>query len=149
MRDMRTVFMGSESTTHHALRRCELAGCSLTVREGKPFCPDHVEENPYPGAIMATLARRVKELELAEQDELELHLEGHHSQLIAEAIHWLTIDEVTSKVITVCRLARDMRLTTPQAKGIANCLVREGLGFKGRSGRGTETIALIMKSRWA
>lgn len=141
MRPMRVQAIGEESTTHHALRRCKLAGCSETVREGKPFCPDHVEENPYPGAIMAILARREEELRLAGEDKLE----GRDHQLITEAVEWLTIDAFTSKVITVCRLARDIRITSNQAKGVANCLEREGLGFKGRSPRGSDTITLIKK----
>jgi len=42
---------------------CGTPGCLKTTREGKPHCPDHVEDHAYVQEILSQLAARDRELE--------------------------------------------------------------------------------------
>jgi len=145
MRDMRTLHIDvalDNGSSHAATSYCELPGCSNGTRGSKPYCPEHVGHAEYPARIMATIAGRARELELAELGKLPVD-----SQLIDDAIQWLTIDRNTSKVITVARLGRDLHISAGQAVGIAKCLCRNGLAVRGGSVRGNSTITLTSASR--
>lgn len=44
-------------------RGCEALGCSRATREGKPYCPRHLELNPYVGNVLAGIEAMVEEAE--------------------------------------------------------------------------------------
>ena len=46
------------------VRGCSDPGCMKTTREGKPFCPDHVELHPYVQGVVAM--RDLRETDLKE-----------------------------------------------------------------------------------
>lgn len=129
---------GSSSTS--TTRFCDVSGCTQTTREGKPFCPDHVEHHPYVQAILSTLAEREDEEEKVRQrgskavnpmgltaKELVLHLSLHGAR-------------------TVERLSRELQLDSKVLDGYVGALVRKGVVALGRTNRGSTVVKLAKAS---
>ncbi len=57
--------MSSKQPTQIDRQVCQAEGCEASTRDSKPFCPDHVELNPYARRIAEQLeaaqARRERE----------------------------------------------------------------------------------------
>jgi hypothetical protein len=126
----------SSSTT----RFCDVVECTQTTREGKPYCPDHVDQHPYVQAILSTLAEREDEEEKVRQrgskavnpigltaKELVLHLSLHGAR-------------------TVERLSRELQLDTKVLDGYVGALVRRGVVALGRTNRGSTVVRLARAS---
>lgn len=114
-------------------RGCQAPRCYAATRDGKPFCPKHVELHPYARGIMAVLERRKVEKTLAAKNKLLLN-----SQLVREAVHLLGRSSLTLE-----RVAREMYLSHGEAGGVFNCLFRHGVATEGKSKRGKVTAALV------
>ena len=125
-------FRSQSSTT----RFCDADGCYQTTREGKPFCPDHVELHPYVQSILSTLAEREAEEEKVRQRgsravdvagltarELVLHLSLHGAR-------------------TVERLSRELQLDAKVLDGYVGALVKRGVVALGRTNRGSTVVRL-------
>jgi len=117
-------------------RFCRSSGCVQTTREGKPFCPDHVEHHPYVQEILGTLAEREAEEERVRTTgapavdptgltarELVLHLSLHGAR-------------------TLERLARELQLDPAVVDGYVDALVERGLIALGRTNRGSTVVRL-------
>lgn len=117
-------------------RLCRSTGCDQTTREGKPFCPDHVEHHPYVQEILGTLAEREAEEERVRTAgapavdpsgltarELVLHLSLHGAR-------------------TVERLARELQLDPTIVDGYVSALVDRGFIALGRTNRGSTVVQL-------
>ncbi|MCA8923533.1 MAG: hypothetical protein KDD82_17080 [Planctomycetes bacterium] len=120
---------------------CRSHGCDQTTREGKPFCPDHVEEHPYVREILSTLQRREEEEESVRcrgsravdpggltARELVLHLSLHGAR-------------------TVERLSRELQLDPKVLEGYVSALVTQGLVSLGRTNRGSTVVRLTDESQ--
>jgi len=83
----------------HGTCRCGAPGCMETTREGKPFCPWHVELAPYPAEILVELARRdeesarltkgrpvLREAHLVREALLFLRIKGYSGRMFARAL---------------------------------------------------------------
>jgi hypothetical protein len=134
----RTIEPLGMRTGSSTTRVCDMEGCIHTTREGKPFCPDHVEMHPYVQAILGTLAEREDEEEKVRQRghravnptgltarELVLHLSLHGAR-------------------TVERLSRELQLDTKVLDGYVGALVRKGVVALGRTNRGSTVVRLAM-----
>ena len=117
-------------------RACERSGCSKTTREGKPFCPDHVEQHPYVQTILGGLAEREAETQRVRTkgpsavdpagltaQELVLHLSLHGSR-------------------TVERLSREFQLESQVINDYVHALRDEGKVVLGRTTRGSTVVRL-------
>lgn len=117
-------------------RLCRSPNCVQTTREGKPFCPDHVEHHPYVQEILGTLAEREAEEERVRTGgapavdprgltarELVLHLSLHGAR-------------------TIERLSRELQLDTAIVEGYVNALVERGSIALGRTNRGSTVVQL-------
>ena len=127
---------GYRSSAASTTRFCDTVGCSQTTREGKPYCPDHVENHPYVQAILSTLREREQEEEKVRQrgpkavdpqgltaKELVLHLSLHGAR-------------------TVERLSRELQLDAKVLEGYVGALVRRGVIALGRTTRGSTVVRL-------
>lgn len=122
---------------HNATSRsCEYAGCTKTTREGKPYCPDHVDNHPYVQSILHVLAEREAETDRVRThgadavdpagltaQELVLHLSLHGSR-------------------TVERLSREFQLESKVIENYVKALRREGKVVVGRTTRGSTVVRL-------
>ena len=131
-RTVDTLFTTQSSTT----RSCEESGCLKTTREGKPFCPDHVERHAYVQTILAMLAEREDETERVRKkgpsavdlsgltaQELMLHLSLHGSR-------------------TVERLSREFQLESDVIHNYVTALKGVGKVILGRTTRSSTVVRL-------
>lgn len=127
---------GFRSSPSSTTRTCDVRGCVQTTREGKPYCPDHVEQHPYVQNILSILAEREAEEEKVRQRgaravdpqgltarELVLHLSLHGAR-------------------TVERLSRELQLDSKVLDGYVGALVRRGVVALGRTNRGSTVVRL-------
>lgn len=86
-------------------RTCGAAGCEKTTREQKPFCPDHVDQNPYVREIMGALSESDAERKSVKKkgpkavhlggivvNEIILHLELHGRRTVERLAKELQVD---------------------------------------------------------
>ncbi len=126
------VFTSHTSNT----RSCESETCMKTTREGKPFCPDHVEHHAYVQSILHILSEREAERDRVRQQgpsavdpmgltaqELVLHLSLHGSR-------------------TVERLSREFQLESAVIHNYVAALKSQGKVILGRTTRGSTVVRL-------
>jgi hypothetical protein len=107
-----------------------------TTREGKPFCPDHVEHHAYVQSILQVLDEREAERDRVRQhgpsavdpkgltvQELVLHLSLHGSR-------------------TVERLSREFQLESAVIHNYVDALKSLGTVILGRTTRGSTVVRL-------
>jgi hypothetical protein len=107
-----------------------------TTREGKPYCPDHVERHPYVQSILDVLAEREAETNRVRKkgssavdpagltaQELVLHLSLHGSR-------------------TVERLSREFQLESRVIEDYVDALRVQGKVVLGRTTRGSTVVRL-------
>jgi hypothetical protein len=126
----------SQRNLSSTTRFCDVSGCTQTTREGKPFCPDHVDQHPYVQTILGMLAEREQEEDRVRKAgfkavnpqgltarELVLHLSLHGAR-------------------TVERLSRELQLDSKVLDGYVGALVRKGIVSLGRTNRGSTVVRL-------
>ena len=131
-RTVEPFYHSATSTT----RSCKAPGCHATTREGKPYCPEHVEFHPYVQEILEILDRREEEEQLVRKrgpsavdpegltaKELMLHLSLHGSR-------------------TVERLSREFQLDATVMGNYVRALRNRGLVVLGRTTRGSTVVRL-------
>lgn len=127
------AFASGSSTSSRA---CAEPNCTDSTREGKPYCPDHVERHSYVQEILAILAAREAEEERVRTDgpvavdpsgltaqELLLHLSLHGSR-------------------TVERLSREFQLDSRVMHDYVDALSERGQVVLGRTTRGSTVVRL-------
>jgi hypothetical protein len=123
----------SSASTH--TRTCRV--CSATTREGKPFCPDHVVDNPYVQSILHTMAtRRAEEDEVRKRGADAVNIGG----LTAKE---LVLHQSLHGARTVERLSRELQLDAAVLKGYVRALTNTGQIAVGRTNRGSTIVRLI------
>ncbi len=132
----KTVDHLSARPTTAATRFCKELGCEQTTREGKPYCPDHVENHPYVQEILDTLAAR-------EAEERQVRSQG------ARAVdpRGLTAKELVLHLSlhgarTLERLSRELQLDPRIVDGYVSALVERGVVTLGRTNRGSTVVRL-------
>jgi hypothetical protein len=121
---------------HGTIRTCRVAPCAQSTREGKPFCPDHVDQHSYVQEILRILEERKAEEDRVRNGgpeavnlkgltarELMVHLMQHGSR-------------------TVERLSREFQLEAPVMHDYVSALHTQGLVVVGRTTRGSTVVRL-------
>ena len=115
-------------------RDCSASGCMNSTREGKPFCPDHVEMHPYVQEVVAF--RKLRDAEIVRiADGRQV---ADDSLLFKEII--IHITNLGSK--TVERLACDLMIDIEAIKKLIKAMKRQKLIKIGRSKRGSTVVRL-------
>lgn len=70
------IVLPSATGTPGESRRCKQDGCKQSTRDGKPYCPNHVEEADYPRLLLTEIDKREKEVEALLKGK-EIALDGH------------------------------------------------------------------------
>lgn len=119
------------------VRVCDVPGCFENTREGKIYCSDHVENQPY----IKELVRRIQDR--MEEDEL-VRREGSNA---------VNLTGITSKEIklqlqycgtrTEERLTRELQIDKTVVHNYAIRLQKEGVVRFGRTNRNNLTVVLI------
>lgn len=110
-------------------RLCDVQGCFATTREGKPYCPKHVDRNPYVASILTILHTGRDEIENVKLRGIEaINPRG----LVATEV--LNVVRILGSC-SVDRIARDTRLPSVIAKAYVYSLARIGVVRLGRSVR--------------
>ena len=105
-----------------------------STREGKPFCPDHVEMHPYVQEVVAF--RKLRDAEIVRiADGRQV---ADDSLLFKEII--IHITNLGSK--TVERLACDLMIDIEAIKKLIKAMKRQKLIKIGRSKRGSTVVRL-------
>lgn len=119
-------------------KECEI--CGGRTREGKPFCPHHVEHHNYVRNILQIL-----------EDQAEEHSNvltkgvtaiGSNSLTVKEIVRLLSIRGTT----TINRIAKDMSLDLKVVEVYVKYLVRRRIARSGETKRGAKTLRLRKKT---
>jgi len=137
---LKTLDHRAPRQTPTTTRLCRSHGCDQSTREGKPYCPDHVEEHPYVQEILSTLQRR-------EEEEARVRSRGSRavdpSGLTArELVLHLSLHGAR----TVERLSRELQLDPKVLDGYVSALVSQGAVSLGRTNRGSTVVRLSDES---
>ena len=116
---------------------CDVTGCSNNTREGKLYCLDHVDHQPYVQGILAKIASRERELEaVREKGWRAVDVEG------------IVVDDILRRLRehgarTVERLRRECLDGEKEAVAFAykDAMARAGLVLVGFTKRGSTVLA--------
>ena len=133
MRDVRSDHVDPPAGYVSRVRTCSASGCESSTREGKPYCPDHVELHPYVAGVIATRKDREKEL----KDLAKNRMIREDSPLFNEVL--IHITNYGTK--TVERLSRDLMIDVVILKKLVRTLKRKGIINIGRTKRGSTTVS--------
>lgn len=117
-------------------RSCEAADCVHTTREGKPFCSDHVDHNPYAKQVIAEIDLRETDDEKAKKKSKRgVNTDG------------VTATELLQNVAdhgprTKERLCRELNIEMKVLDGYVDALRKDGKITLGRTRRGSEVVHL-------
>lgn len=115
--------------------------CTQTTREGKPFCPDHVEKNAYVQNVLNTLAEREEEEEkVRRRGSRAVNPEGITAR---EIVLHLSLHGAR----TLERLSREMNMDARVLDGYVGAMVRRGVISLGRTNRGSTVVKLTKVRR--
>lgn len=133
LKAMQMLFEATQNVT----RLCERPGCFETTREGKTYCSNHIDAQPYIKDLMKRMEERL------EEDE-QVRLEGSNA---------VNLNSITAKEIklqlqycgtrTEERLTRELQIDKTVIHSYAIRLQKEGLVRFGRTDRNNLTINLI------
>jgi hypothetical protein len=109
--------------------KCERPGCDKSTKHHKPFCSQHVDEQPYVSRLLGLLAETQREHEAVRRRGWK-----------AVSLDGVTASEVLSQLYqyggrTVERLSRDLQLPVSVIQSYADALAKAGLVGLGRSAR--------------
>ena len=125
----------SEGTRHHTTH-CEAPRCHASTREGKPYCPEHVELNPYIRELMAQLASREREeANVGKLGARAVDLEGITAQEILQHLR-------VHGSRTLKRLARELNISLKVLQGYTRALERRKLIALTQTDRGGKILHL-------
>jgi len=132
----RTVQPPRHPSLFQGSRSCDVDSCAHPTREGKPFCPNHVEEHPYVQAILDTLElRRAEEAKVKVRGAGAVDPDGLTAR---ELLLHLTLHGAR----TVERLSRELQLEVRVLEGYVGALNQRGLIHVGRTHRGSTIVKL-------
>jgi len=117
---------------------CASQSCTAVTREGKPFCPVHVEDNPHAEWVVKQISDRAEEDAVVARGDTPVsgyNIKGLTSQAILQQL-----SEYGTR--TKPRLCRELTLDRAVLDGYVEALLNRGLVVEGMTNRGTETLAL-------
>ena len=133
LKALQLIFEQSQSVP----RMCEHRGCGETTREGKHYCSNHVEEQPYVQDLLKRLQER------SEEDE-RVRMQGS----TAVNMTGITTKEILLQLRqagerTEERLTRELQIDKTVIHNYAIRLNREGMIHFGRTTRNNLKIVLL------
>jgi hypothetical protein len=125
--------MGREGTVAH---HCHAPGCGKSTREGKPYCSEHVDHQPYVQQLIDQLAEHEQKVAKIKAGKTRV---AKADDLVAKEIV-LQLREHGAR--TLERLARDLREDTVTITAYVHALKRKRQVSLGASKRGNTTVRL-------
>lgn len=132
-----------ETSQRRQTKYCDVEGCNAATREGKPYCPDHIEMSPYVRGVVGALLQREREDEAvlrAAHPERVCNFDGITVQGI---IQQLAVHGTRSRE----RLCRELSMDRELLDKYAEALIKRRLVIGGRSDRRRETLTLRKRKR--
>lgn len=126
MRVQRTSLPGHSKE----VRYCDHPGCLETTRERKPYCSEHVLENPYAVVLVTETERH--ELEIAGGKEGKDPVDPNGT-VAADVLGWIRQNGAS----TAGRIGRVLTCSEERAEWIMKGLERSGLLVLSRTRRGS------------
>jgi hypothetical protein len=123
-------------------RECLDPGCSQPTREGKPYCPEHVENMPEAAEVIAELARRKEEISNVNGEDGLAHVRLNGS-IVSDLLGQLRAHGDR----TLKRLMRDCKLPENAALNYAQALKGAGLVTTFWTRRGELCLRLTPRKR--
>lgn len=119
-----------------ATKSCQADGCSASTREGKPFCPDHVEKHGYVQNILMLLQKQDEEIEkVAKQGSIRpIKNDSLTAKELVQHIH-------IHGARTLPRLSREFQIEEDVLTVYARYLVKNNRARMGRTSRGSKVLA--------
>jgi len=117
--------------------RGECGICKAQTREGKSYCPEHIERMPYVSAISQEIKERRKWRAEARCNPHEISPDG---PLATEVLIYITVDGPMS----IDRLARMLDVDTKLALSVARALRRVNKARITKGRRGAKVVSLIV-----
>jgi predicted ArsR family transcriptional regulator len=124
-------------TSPNKTRYCAKKGCEDRTREGKDYCPEHIESLPYVKQLMDRIEK--KEAEVANVRKKGKKAVDPKSENLKEVRTHLEFNGSRTKK----RLARELQLTSSGMEGFLDYLDEEEEITRSRTSRGDETIHLL------
>ncbi len=118
---------------------CEVKGCGARTREGKPWCSDHLDSNPYVAAIMDRLAAHASELATIEEARKRQARARGPFPILEEEILFVLAPHGRR---TLERIARDAHLSAHVVDVVAVRLMRRGLISFASNSRGKTVLVM-------
>lgn len=117
-------------------RACKVDACEHMTREGKPFCPEHVDAHPYVQNLLSSLAdRQAEEERVRTAGANEVNIDGITAR---ELVLHLSLHGAR----TVERIARELQLDTQIVRGYVAALHERDLITQSTTNRGSLVVKL-------
>lgn len=120
-------------------RTCDAAACTQTTREGKPYCPDHVDLHPYVQDLISNLSTK------DEQDDAVKSKGPRAVKLDSITVQELLLHLELNGPRTEERLVRELNLDLKTVSGYVQALRRKQLVTTGYTKRGSMVVKLAVK----
>lgn len=117
-------------------RACREEGCEAATREGKPYCPDHVDVHPYVRDLLAALdARQAEEERVRVSGASEVDLDGITAR---EIVLHLSLHGAR----TIERISRELQIDSDVVAGYVEALNERDLILQSTTNRGSTVVKL-------
>ena len=117
-------------------RACTI--CKATTREGKPYCPDHVADNPYVQSVLENMARLAAEdAEVLKCGVGAVDTGGPRAR---ELVNYLRVHGPR----TVRRLSLELQLDKSVVNDFVRALANDGQLVVGYSKRGSSIFVSVL-----
>jgi len=111
-------------------RHCRIIGCNRHTKNGKPYCVNHVESNPYVSHVLSVISDRKHEEEIvARRGWTAVNIDGSIAQ---EILQFLRVNGARS----LKRLSRDLRRDSKLQAMYCVALTKAGLINVSKNKRG-------------
>jgi hypothetical protein len=138
---MKVVLPARVKSSLSNTRSCSADECVLATREGKPYCPEHVELNPYSRRVAADIRRRADEDDRIRQGltaPTDVNLRGITAQEILQNL-------VDHGARTKQRLCRELNLEISVIDVYIDALLAHNIITLSLTTRGSTMVSLRRK----
>jgi hypothetical protein len=136
MRSLRTLQLAVEST-HTEVRMCKVGSCQEATREGKTFCTEHIEFQPYIQDLVKRMTDR------AQEDESVRSVGSKAVNLDGITVKEILLHLKQGGTRTEERLEREVQLDKVIVHNYLVRLSMEGVIRFGRTGRNNICVRLV------
>lgn len=117
-------------------RFCQHSTCEEMTREGKPYCPEHVDDHPYVRDLLAALAaRQAEEERVRTRGSVEVDLDGITAR---EVVLHLSLHGAR----TIERISRELQIDSDVVAGYVDALNERDLIDMSHTNRGSTVVKL-------